>query len=115
MLKSQYSLNGTWLIVYQEFAGREIPPSQFEGHKLILQDSTYTMLAPNADEGIIKVNGEKLDIYGTDGVNNGRHYTAIYRIENNRLTICYNLKGSIHPSGFETAGHPQHFLCVFER
>src|SRR5258708_34557609 len=102
MLKSQNSLNGAWLIVYQEFEGKEIPPSQFEGHKLILQDSTYIMIAPNGDEGIIKVNGEKLDIYGTDGANNGRHYPAIYRFDNNKLTICYNLKGTTRPSGFET-------------
>jgi len=115
MTKQLAKLDGTWLTVYQEFEGKKIPLPVFEGQKLILSESTYTLVAPKNDEGIIKANREKLDIYGTDGANKGRHYSAIYRIDNNRLTICYNLAGGAYPSDFKTEGKPQHFLSIFER
>ena len=108
-------MNGIWLTIYQEFEGKEIAPAEFRGQQLILQDNTYTMIGAKTDEGIIKVTGEKLDIYSTDGANNGRHYSAIYWIDKNRLTICYNLAGNAPPSDFKTAGKPSHFLAVFER
>lgn len=115
MAKVQANLNGTWYTVYQEFEGRALPIPEFEGQKLLLQDSTYTLISGKVDEGIIKANGNHLDIYGTDGLNKGRHYVAIYKINNSKLTICYNLGGNAYPADFKTAGHPHHFLAIFER
>lgn len=115
MTKEQTNLNGTWNTVYQEFEGRQIPSPEFEGQKLILYENTYTVIGAKSDEGIIKANEEKLDLYGTDGANRGRHYAAIYRINKNRLTICYNLAGGTYPSDFKTEGHRQYFLSIFER
>jgi uncharacterized protein (TIGR03067 family) len=109
------TLNGTWLTVYQEFEGRKVPAIEFEGQKLILHESTYTIVAAKIDEGIINAKGKHLDIYGTDGANKGRHYSAIFQIEKDRLTICYNLTGNGYPTDFETEGNPQHFLSIFER
>ena len=108
-------LNGNWLTVYQEFEGRKISSTAFQGQQLILKENTYTIIGANIDEGIIKVNGQKLDIYGTDGANKGRHYSAIYRIEKNRLKICCNLAGNTYPTDFKTEANPQHFLSIFER
>jgi uncharacterized protein (TIGR03067 family) len=110
MTTNKPNLNGTWRTVHQEFEGREVPQVEFKGHELILQDSTYIMIGARMDEGIILVDGQKLYIYGTDGANNGRHYSAIYKLEENRLTICYNLAGQKHPSDFRTAGKIKHFL-----
>lgn len=73
------------------------------------------VLSDNADEGIIKTNGDKLDIYGTDGVNKGRHLTAVYQIVRGRLTICYNLDGTAYPKTFTTQDQPSYFLAVFEK
>jgi hypothetical protein len=55
-----------------------------------------------------------MDIYGKEGVNTGKHFTAIYKLENNRLTICYNLAGDKYPELFDTKGRKQYFLCVFK-
>lgn len=109
------NLNGTWLAIYQEFEGNEIPPAAYEGQQLTLQENTYTVIGAKTDEGIIKVNGQNLDIYGTDGANKGRHYSAIYQIEDNQLTICYNLAGTSHPRDFKTTGKSQFFLAKFQR
>lgn len=115
MRETKESLNGIWYTVYQEFDGRQVPKAEFEDQQLVLNENTYTLLAAKGDEGFINVNGRNLDIYGTDGENKGRHYSAIYRIDNDRLEICYNLTGGSYPADFRTEGKPQHFLCIFER
>jgi uncharacterized protein (TIGR03067 family) len=115
MAKIQSNLNGTWFTVYQEFEGKEVSPTKFDGQKLILQESTYMIIGARVDEGIIKANGQHLDLYGTDGANKGRHYSAIFRIDKNQLTICYNLAGNAYPREFKTGGNTKFFLSRFER
>ena len=56
-----------------------------------------------------------MDIYGEEGVNAGRHFTAIYKYENEELYICYNLKGDSCPGTFETKDKPLFFLSVFKK
>lgn len=108
-------LNGTWIPVKQEIAGQSLPPAAFEKQKLILADSAYTVIAESVDKGIVKYNGDKLDIYGKEGVNAGKHFTAICKYENQELTICYNLKGDNYPESFDTKGKPLYFMSVFKR
>ena len=73
------------------------------------------MTAESVDKGILKYKGGQMDIYGKEGVNAGKHFTAIYKMENERLTICYNLKGDVYPSNFETKSAPTFFLSVFKK
>jgi uncharacterized protein (TIGR03067 family) len=108
-------LNGTWIPVQQEMGGNPIPRSSFEKQKLIIQDSTYEFTAESVDKGAVQYKDNKMDIYGREGVNTGRHFNAIFKHEGNQLTICYNLKGDAYPEAFETQGHPLYFLCVFRR
>ena len=56
-----------------------------------------------------------MDIYGKDGVNAGRHFMAIYKIENGELSVCYNLAGNGYPEAFETTSKPMLFLSVFKK
>jgi uncharacterized protein (TIGR03067 family) len=108
-------LNGTWKPVKQEIGGKAIPGAAFQKQQLIIKDSTYQFTAESVDKGVVKYNGDKMDIYGREGVNAGRHFTAIYKYENNQLFICYNLKGDVYPETFDTKGSPLFFLCVFEK
>jgi uncharacterized protein (TIGR03067 family) len=108
-------LNGTWTPVKQELGGKVLPPAAFEKQKLILNDSMYTLTAESVDKGVIKYNNDKMDIYGRDGVNAGKHFTAIYKYENGELTICYNLAGNSYPETFNTNGKPLYFLSVFKK
>jgi uncharacterized protein (TIGR03067 family) len=108
-------LNGTWVPVKQEFGGTALPKAAFEKQKLILIDSTYTLIAESIDRGIVKYKDDKLDIYGKEGVNTGKHFTAIYKLENEQLTVCYNLSGDSYPETFETKGKRMYFLSVFKK
>lgn len=108
-------LNGTWLPVQQEMGGAALPKATFEKQKLIISDSTYTFIAESVDKGVVKYSDNKMDIYGKEGVNSGKHFTAIYKLENEQLTVCYNLAGNGYPETFATTGKPLYFLSVFKK
>jgi uncharacterized protein (TIGR03067 family) len=108
-------LNGVWVPVKQEIGGKELPKVAFEKQNLTISDSAYTFIAESEDKGVLKYFDGKMDIYGQEGVNTGKHFTAIYKFENGHLTICYNLKGDSYPDAFETKSKPTLFLSVFEK
>ena len=108
-------LNGSWTPIKQEIGGKDLPAVVFQKQKLIINDSTYTFSAESVDKGTLKYKSGQMDIYGKEGVNTGKHFTAIYKIDNDQLTICYNLKGDFYPSNFETKSAPTLFLSVFKK
>jgi len=111
----QGKLNGTWIPVHEEIGGTVLPKASFQTQKLVINESSYTFTAESVDKGDVKWSGNKMDIYGKEGVNKGRHFTAIYKFENDQLSICYNLKGDSYPESFETKGKPMFFLCSFTK
>ncbi len=108
-------LDGTWIPTTQEMGGKQLPAAAFEKQKLILDDSAYTVVAESIDKGIARFQNGKIDIYGKEGVNKGRHFTAIYKYENDLLIICYNLKGDKYPELYDTKGNPLYFMSVFKK
>ena len=104
-------MDGIWIPIKQEIAGKELPKPAFEKQKLVMADSNYTFTAESVDKGVVRYSGgEKMDIYGREGINAGKHFTAIYKFENEQLTICYNLAGDSYPGAFETKSKPTLFL-----
>lgn len=108
-------LNGSWTPIKQEIGGKDLPPIVFQKQKLIINDSTYIFSAESIDKGILKYLNGQMDIYGKDGVNTGKHFTGIYKLDKDQLTICYNLTGESYPSDFETKSKPTLFLSVFKK
>lgn len=107
--------NGTWVPIKQEMGGQNLPPAAFATQKLLIDDSAYTFTAESVDKGVVKYGEGKMDIYGKEGVNTGKHFMAIYKFENEELSICYNLAGNNYPAAFNTKGQPLFFLSVFKR
>jgi uncharacterized protein (TIGR03067 family) len=95
-------LNGTWIPVRQEMNGRELPASYFEKQQLILQDSLYMVIAENTDKGIVRIHGNKIDIFGKEGPNAGKQFKAIFSRKGDELTVCHNLKGDAYPESLNT-------------
>ena len=108
-------LNGSWIPIKQALGDKELPNVLFAKQKLVVSDSSYTVFAESIDKGIVKYSDNKMDIYGKEGVNAGKHFTAIYKFDNEQLTICYNLEGDRYPETFETKGKPLYFLSVFKK
>ena len=99
----------------QEIGGSALAPASFAKQKLIINDSNYTLIAESVDKGAVVCKDDKMDIYGREGVNAGKHFTAIYKLENGQLSICYNLSGNSYPEAFETKGKPGFFLSIFQK
>ena len=108
-------LNGTWVPVKQEMGGILLPKAAFESQKLSISDNMYTFIAESVDKGELKYANGKMDIYGKEGVNAGKHFTAIYKYENEQLTVCYNLSGDSYPGAFETKSKPTLFISVYKK
>jgi len=108
-------LNGTWIPVRQEFAGTPLPQAAFATQKLIINNDAYTVIAESVDKGEVKFGEGKMDIYGKEGVNAGKHFTAIYKYENGELTVCCNLAGDSYPEAFDTKNKPLFFLSTFRK
>lgn len=108
-------LNGNWTPIKQEIGGKDLPTTYFQAQKLIIQDTTYTLTAESVDKGTLTYKDGQMDIYGREGVNKGKHFTALYKLDNNHLTIVYNLKGDSFPTEFETKSKPTLFLSVFKK
>ena len=113
-IQSNY-LNGVWIPIKQEMGGNELPSIAFATQQLIISDSNYTFSAESIDKGILKFSDNKIDIYGKEGVNTGKHFTTIYKYENELLTICYNLLGNSYPETFVTKNKPTLFLSVYKK
>lgn len=112
---TQENLNGTWVPISLEINGQQLPKESFEKQRLIINDSTYTFIAESVDKGTLTYKGGKMDIYGKDGVNAGKHFTSIYKYQGEFLTICYNLTGDKYPDSYESKGRPNYFLAVFKK
>lgn len=113
--KNEDSLNGTWVPVKEEMGGIKFPASSFSQQVLTVTDNQYTMTAESIDKGEFSFNGNQIDIIGTEGPNKDRNFKAIYKIEGDLLTICYNLKGDSYPEVFSTQGESMYFMATFER
>lgn len=113
---SAQSLEGKWIPVKQELNGQSLPADSFAQSKLTIRKDGYTFETGYAtDQGDAITQDGKMDIYSREGANKGKHFKAIYKLENDQLIICYNLAGDHYPQNFETQGHELFFLCVFRR
>ncbi|MBS1608903.1 MAG: TIGR03067 domain-containing protein [Bacteroidetes bacterium] len=108
-------LNGSWTPIKQEIGGKDLPATYFQTQKLVIQDTAYTLTAESVDRGTLICKNGQMDIYGKEGVNKGKHLTALYKLQDNQLSIIYNLKGDSYPTDFETKSKQALFLSVFKK
>lgn len=113
--KGTSELNGKWIPIEQGIGGTQLPESAFSDQYLLIEDNKYTVQSENLDKGTVTIDGNRIDIHGQDGPNAGKTFKAIYKLENEQLTICYNLNGDSYPQNFSTAGNGMFFMAVFKR
>jgi uncharacterized protein (TIGR03067 family) len=108
-------LDGDWYPIKQEMNGLQLPLDSFEYQKLVIIENSFIFIAESVDEGNVTYDNGKMDIYVDVGVNAGRHFKAIYKLENDLLTLCYDLKGGDYPESFDTSSNPNLFLSTFRK
>src|SRR5689334_6859089 len=79
---SHNPVNGTWAPTQQEIGGNKLPSAAFDKQRLVIDDNKYSFTAESVDKGEVTYKDGRMDIYGKEGVNTGKHFTAIYRLEN---------------------------------
>lgn len=113
--KETSELNGKWIPVEQEIGGMQLPESAFTDQYLLIEDDRYTVQSENLDKGTVTIDGNRIEIYGQDGPNAGKTFKAIYKLEKEKLTICYNLNGDSYPEKFSTEGQAMFFMATFKK
>lgn len=106
-------LDGLWQPIKEQVAGSDLNSAGFEKDRLSTNDTVYSYT--NQDKGAVYYKDGKMDIYGREGINAGKHFMAIYKLDKDQLTVCYNLAGDGYPTAFESASKPTLFLAVFQR
>jgi uncharacterized protein (TIGR03067 family) len=109
------ALDGDWYPIQQEINGQKLELASFENQKLVIIESSFIFVAEGVDEGNVTYDNGKMDIYVDTGVNAGRHFKAIYKLENDLLKLCYDLKGGSYPESFDTSNNPNLFLSIFRK
>jgi uncharacterized protein (TIGR03067 family) len=99
-------LNGEWSMASMEMMGKAAPEAGFKNTRLINKDGEYLVKAESEDKGTVSVDASKspkqMTIKGTEGVNKGKTFLAIYELNGDELKVCYDLAGKEFPNAFKT-------------
>jgi uncharacterized protein (TIGR03067 family) len=114
------ALQGTWHIVTAELGGVRQAPEVVTNIVLKISDGKYEVIVNgHPDKGTCKVDPSTkprtMDITGTEGPNTGRTIPAIYELSGDKLTICYQLRGSTRPKEFKSSKETSEYLVVYQR
>jgi uncharacterized protein (TIGR03067 family) len=108
-------IEGTWALVEAELGGQKLPES-IKGTRLILTEGRYEYQNDRGEYKLYPAAEIKaMDIVGIEGPNKGKSFLAIYKLEGDRLKICYDLTGKMRPTKFKTEAGTRQFLAVYQR
>jgi len=114
------ALQGSWSVASAELAGKPFPEQIVKNMSLTMKDGRYSvMVGQTKDEGTAKLDSSKtpktMEITGTDGPNKGKTFLAIYKLNGDSLSICYDLSGKTYPTEFKTKPDTMLFLVEYKR
>jgi uncharacterized protein (TIGR03067 family) len=100
----QRGIEGAWVPVAANVAGRELVINDLRVKYLVLDAGGYSIVDRTnqiVDSGEYLVDDaaspQTMDIVGREGPNAGRTMLAIYQLDADRLTVCYDLDGKERP------------------
>ncbi len=109
-------LHGVWLARTATLGGQTLPDEIAHEIRLELRGDKYVV---GNDSGRYDHNDDAtprtIDIIGVDGPNAGKHILAIYELEGDALTICYDLSCTHRPEVFESSHGSLELLIHFKR
>lgn len=112
---------GNWTVDKAELGGKD-STAVFKTLKFeIRAGGKYTVELGVKDEGGFTVTADKspkeMDIVSTEGPNKGKTIKAIYKLDGDALTVCYNLDADKpgRPEKFESKAGTKTFLVTYKR
>jgi uncharacterized protein (TIGR03067 family) len=119
---SRYGLEGAWVPVAANVSGRELLVAELRVKYLVLDGHDYSIVDRTnqiVDRGEYLVNDSAtprtIDIVGRDGPNAGRSMLAIFELEGNDLTVCYDLDGKRRPENMQVQEDQVLLSITYER
>lgn len=112
-------LAGTWKPKEASLGGNKIDMMLLDTVTLVYEAEKYTLtIGDKVEKGTYSLDPAKspkaLDIFPTEGDNNGKTFLAVYKVEGDNLTICYSLEPAVRPDDFEPASNSL-LVVKFER
>jgi uncharacterized protein (TIGR03067 family) len=112
--------DGKWQAVEAELAGRKMPDEATKGLQLTLDGDKYLVMTNEGeDRGTVRYLPDEtpsgMEITGTDGPNKGKTFLAIYKLEGDKLVVCYDLTGKALPKEFKTMPKSMLFLATYRK
>lgn len=114
-------LNGSWKPVSGEFGGQPLPEEAIKAMTLKIEDGSKYAVETGGivDSGKLTFDSAQspmhITIIGEEGPNKGRTIVAIFKLSDDRLTICYNIGEDDRPTEFKTPANSQVLLIEYER
>ncbi len=114
------AIQGTWIASAAQLDGNPFPEELRKSIKLTLKDGKYTVtIGKSLDQGTVKLaptsKPKTMDITGAEGPNKGKTFLAIYELDDDILTVCYDLSGKSRPTEFKSTKGSQLFLVTYRR
>ena len=109
-------VQGSWAPEHAELGGQELPLAAFQGALLTLRGGQYDFVTDKGRyEVLLDGDHYAMDVVGTEGPNQGRTIAAIFKLEGDRLTVCYELGSGPRPLQFDSPKGTRHFLISYRR
>lgn len=116
------ALVGKWDLVKSELGGKDVTSQLKELDFRIKANGAYTAtVGKEMDEGSFTIDLTKdpkqMDITSTGkgGPNAGKTIKAIYKLEGNKLVVCYALGGGDRPTKFTTTAGTREYMAEYKR
>lgn len=88
--------NGLWKALKAEMAGNDIT-SYFADEEMKIADNRYQIIMKGVEKDsgnlIYYTDSNALDILGTEGPNKSKLFKCIYKLDKEKLVICYSQTG----------------------
>jgi uncharacterized protein (TIGR03067 family) len=99
-------LAGTWKPKEASLGDNKIDQAVLDTVSLVYEGDKYTLtIGDKVEKGTFKLDAKKspaaMDIFPTEGDNNGKTFLAVYKIDGDSLTVCYSLTPTVRPDDFE--------------
>lgn len=115
-------LEGAWVPVAANVSGQLLRVGELRVKYLVLGGRDYSIIDRSnqvVDSGEYLVNQSvrpgTIDIVGREGPNAGRSMLAIFELDDDRLTVCYDLDGQDRPANMQPQENQLLLSITYER
>lgn len=115
-------LDGAWVPICAMVSGQELDLDELRVARFVLESGCYEIVDHEdrtVDRGDLRVDDSaspcEMDIVGVQGPYAGRTMYAIFELDGDRLTVCYDLESSERPANMHALGDQLLLVITYAR